>query len=187
MNCCCPNEPDFLTQAANVSNIVVAIASFFLAFYIFFRQRKKENLDNRLQWFKELILEPNKQSIYQFYDAVTISSQKFAGGRLSDFDKVQILDEIKISCSTFRRNFINLIFVADQQLAREIQWGVDGLLDAMTGSAFDPNLNLNDEIEFEEHVTSVISRNKNFLLGRIFTYDGSIRTIPWYKRILTSA
>ena len=170
MPCC--QDSDLLSQIADVSNIITAVAGVVLAFYIFVYQRNKDALNNRLQWFKDLIIEPNKDDLYEFFNSVESISKGFNSSQLTDIRKAQLLDEIKAECALFRRNFIMLLRPVDKKMEEDILKSIDFMLDSITTASFDPNVNLADNTEFDSKILLVISKVRNYIFSRFFKYEG---------------
>lgn len=176
MECCCPPDNNLISQISNYANVITAIAGFALAFYVFIYQRGKENLNIKLQWFKDLIINQNIQKIYQFYDQIVEFAQSLNQAPISDKEKSEILGNIKSICSRFRKDFINLLFIVDGAMARDIQKQMDLTLDDITKAVDNPRLALQNPFVFENNILTPIFRNRNFTLYRILKYDG--RTTP---------
>lgn len=167
---CC--ESDILGIIADISTVFTAIAGLVLAGYVFIYQREKDRLSNRLQWFKDLIIEPNKDDIYIFFENIEQISDEFNSPELTDLRKAELLAALKAECSAFRRHFIILLSSVDETMETEIQSQIDGLMDSITEAAFDANVNLADGAEFQSLISFEITRTKNFVMGRIFKYEG---------------
>lgn len=167
---CC--EKDALDVVAAVSAVFTAVVGLFLAFYVFIYQRAKDRFSNRLQWFKDLIIEPNKEQIYTFFKTVEHTSEGLHSHELTDLKKSELLSALKSECSSFRRHFIILLSSVDEAMETDIQHQLDALMDRITEAAFDANVNLADEAEFEDLISFEITRAKNYVLGRIFRYEG---------------
>lgn len=169
---CWSEDPDLLTRISEVSNIVLAFLTFVLAVYIFRHQREKDKQSIRLQWFKELIIEPNKSSIYSYFDSVIENSSDLKASQLTDIEKIGILSTIKSDSYVFRRNFIALLYSADQRLATDIQRCIDTLLDNITIATFDPSISLNVEDDFTQEIEIKIYDAKVYLFTRLFKHEG---------------
>lgn len=176
MECCCPPEDDIITKVSEYANVITAIAGFALAFYVFIYQRGKEHLNIKLQWFKELIVNRNIDKIYHFYDQFVDLAQQMNQPALIDEKKAEILGSIKGICSRFRKDFINLLFIVDPSMARDIQKQIDSTLDEITKAVDNSSLNLQSPFVFESNILTPIFRNRNFTLYRILKYDG--RAVP---------
>lgn len=174
MPCCCP-DADIISTISDISSIFTAIAGTALALYVFIYQRKQDERSHRLQWFKDLIIDPNKSLIYEFYAQIIEIAKRLGSPQLVDYDKSVILQEFRNECASFRRNFIKLIQSVDSSMEKDLLDDIDRLSDFMTQVAFDPLVNLSDEGIYENTVSLSISRSKNYLLARIFRYDGALR------------
>jgi hypothetical protein len=171
-SCCCQNDSDIISLIADIADIFVAVCTLGLAIYVFGYERAKHRRDARLQWFKELIIEPNKSVLYGFFSEIQKSTQGFKSYQLIDTTKLQILEDIKDKCSRFRKDFIILLRPGDEALEQDIQKNVDDMLDTITRNIFDANFNLNSDAEFNIHIDSVIAKTKLFVFSRIFTFEG---------------
>ena len=82
---CCytpiPPETDRLSIIDSLANIIIASLTLILGWYVFIYQRKKDNENKveteqlhrkniKLQWFKEIIVQPKLQLLFDFFDAL---------------------------------------------------------------------------------------------------------------------
>ncbi|MEX2231057.1 MAG: hypothetical protein WD824_02765 [Cyclobacteriaceae bacterium] len=170
---CGCDPPDLLSIISDIANIVMAFAGFALAFYVFVYQRRKDRESDRLQWFKDLIVTPNTPAIYSFFDRVTTIATDLSSPTLTDLRKSQILNDLKNECAVFRRTFVVLLRSVDSNMEKEIITNcIDQFLDNITQAAFDPNINLSNEAEFEAHVFMTLTHSRNYLLSRLFKFSG---------------
>jgi hypothetical protein len=174
MDCCCPDEgPTILSQASDISDIIIAIASLALAIYVFVYQKRRDRQTAKLEWFKDLIIEPNRNAIYKFFDDVTQTARQLRSLSLSDARRVKIIEEIKDQCATYRKDFINLLYIVDAKMVRDMIISIDYIQDSITNLAFDSSINLSDDNTFDAKILSVIRKGRNYCFDRIFKYNGS--------------
>lgn len=194
---CCASFEISLTvsEIADISSIIIAVVNLVLAFYIFVYQRRKDIHDNfnlqdresksriealsiqeqniRLQWFKELIIQPHIDEIKTYYRNVYSIENRFSGKTISDQDKIDTADFIKSESAILRKSFYDLLRVIDVEIHLKVKDNIDALTDRITEKIFDPGLNLNDKPTFEREIGKFISYSHNELIGLIYSFKGN--------------
>lgn len=171
MECSC-QETDLLERVSQISNIIFASATLALTFYVFVYQREKDKHNNKLQWFKDLIIEPHKEYIHKFFSEFIEEAGHLKDYQLTDTIKINVIDSLKSKSASFRRNFIVLLGSVDQELERDILNSIDNLVDLITRATFDANYNLSDAAVFDSTIEIHISQTRIYVLARIFKYEG---------------
>jgi len=173
-----------VSDFADISNIFIAIFNLFLAGYIFIYQRDKDRASKvealtieerniRLQWFKELIIQPNLNQINTFYSNLHDLEAKFASGTtIDDTFRISISDYIKNESSVLRKSFYDILRSVNSNLHCKIESNIDNLIDNLISQIFNPGLNLNHKPTFNKEITSLISYSKNDLISVIYNYKG---------------
>src|SRR5215217_7217014 len=122
----CTNE-ESLSTFSDIANIVIAAVGFFLAGYIFIYQRRKDKRDEasnlllqeqniKLQWFKDLIIEPHLPSVFNFYDKLFSISETLSSLGLTNDEKITVSDNIKAEHSKLRKSFVDAVRSVDAKL-----------------------------------------------------------------------
>lgn len=167
----------------SISNIIIASLTLILAFYVFIYQRtqdnnnkikleKSQNQNIRLQWFKEIIIQPRIQYVFNFYENISGIKDKIRSNELSEKDKIEILNYIKKEQSELRQSFLELIQSIDITLYNDFMLNVDNLTDNLTITISNDELKLNHEITYNREIESKIKSSYNQFLSNIFNYSG---------------
>lgn len=172
-----------LSDVADLSQVVIAVANLGLAFYIFIYQKNKDKnaelqtallheQNIKLQWFKELVLQPNLNGINRFYDQLFTVPSRFSSNDMDYEERLVINNFIKQELAILRKSFVDLLIQVDKKLAEEILANLDGLIDDLTETIFNEELKLKNSIVCEKHINSKISYSKNSLMGLLYNYKG---------------
>lgn len=196
MTGCSPNIDSgwSISDFADLANIIIAVISLALAFYIFVYQREKDNADKklsaqkerenkieainlqeqniRLQWFKELIIQPHLEEINTFYSNLHSIENKLTPRAVSEEEKIEIIDFIKFEQSKLRKTFGDILINVNPLMYSDIKINLDRLVDLITEKIFDDRLKLHEKTNFEKHVGSLISYSHNDLISKIYNYRG---------------
>ena len=132
MEILCCNEPVQSFQFSDFIDIIIAILTFVLAFYVFVYQKKQDLKNTKLEWFKELIIQPKLETIYLFYDNIGSLKSKINSSDLTDEQKIKLIEFIKLEHSTLRKSFVDLLQFTTPELFQEIRNNLDNLIDSLT-------------------------------------------------------
>ena len=183
--CCAEPETNLtISDLSGIANIVIAIISLLLACYIFIYQRGKDKNDKdeiaklqeqniRLQWFKELIIQPHLSEINHFYSQLHSIESKFSEAPISEELSINLNAFIKLEHSKLRRSFYDVILAVNPAVHLEIKNNLDTLIDKITNAIFNMDLNLNDKATFDKEIGSIISYSYNDLISKIYNYKGN--------------
>jgi hypothetical protein len=193
---CCDNTTlNFsISDISDIANIVIATVSLLLAGYIFIYQRGKDKTDKaelqqkdnaariealnlqeqniRLQWFKELIVQPHLAEINTFYSELHSIETKLSVPTISDDLKIEVSEFVKGEGVKLRKSFGDILRSVNPQLHADVKSNFDTLIDSITNKIFDAGLNLNDKPTFEREIGSIISYSHNDLISKIYNYKG---------------
>lgn len=168
----------------DISNLVIALINVVLLFYIFVYQRNHDKKNDsstarlyqqnvRLQWFKELIIQPNLKDIYGFFKEIEKNSFPIGRKVLSPSVQKQINEYNNERLRHFRKQFISLLARIDRELYTKVLYNVDELIDSITEEIYVKNpsqIHFSSEISF---VDSKILESKNKLLFDLWSYEGN--------------
>ena len=174
---------DFLSSFSNVAQVVIALVNIFLAYYIIKYQRNKDTESERravelqdqsikLQWFKELIIQPNLDTINSFFSKLHNLKVEFEHGALSDELKEQLNNKIKLEQSNLRKSFVELLSSVDKNLGTCTKSNLDNLIDHATEVLFNPEILISSPADFDKYIGSKISESRNELFLIIYNYKG---------------
>jgi len=172
-----------ISDIADMANIVIAAVNLLLAGYIFIYQRERDKTDRasqlrrqeqsiKLQWFKELIIQPCLPEINAFYNNLHSIESKLAVDTISNDLKIETSKFVKNSGAVLRKSFCDILPSVSSQLHLDIRKNIDGLVDKISSKIIDAGLNLNDKPTFEREIGSIISRSRNNLIKQIYAYKG---------------
>ena len=145
-------------------------------YYVFNKQVKNEKerilKANQLQWLKELIITPNIDKIYAFFDEIEKEAQEL---RQPDAEKPTINAKIKELRRRFIKDFINLLQVAEnktQEIGQDTGYkqakkNIEKLQDGITTVMYDDMIDLTDRTQYEKYISNEISATKNATIQAI--------------------
>ena len=172
-------SPQTISAIAHVSIAVIALANVIIACYIIHYQKKqdtrrqridKQNL--RIDWFKNLIIQPQWGNVENYYKEITDICKDFNNQNLSDEDKAEILKKIKKCNSNVRKSFVDTLKVANEQLQAKAQQNLDKLIDGITEIVQNEGINLSHKPTFDREILNRITYSRNDLISIIFSYKG---------------
>lgn len=181
---CCQIDARFaLKDYADVAQLIIATVNLFLAAYVIFYQIKKDkktenetarlNEQNiKLQWFKELIVQPNMINIEEFYSNLHSIKRRINSNDLSTEQKEDINAFIKAELSKIRKSFIDVLKFTDKTFADQLMDNLDKLIDGITNSIFNDELKLNNPNVYEKEIGTKISYSKSYLISQLYNYKG---------------
>ncbi len=179
----CCNSESLVDVFSKWSQIILGVLTLCLAFYVFVYQKNKDKKDGvkadliakkaiKLQWFKDIIIEPNVQYLFKFYENVSGIKQKFKSPDLSDDEKVEIIQFIKEEQSQLRKSFLDLVRCIDSKLFDSIFDNIDLLTDALTNAISNDELKLKNDRTYEREINSKIQSSYAIVMEMIFSYEG---------------
>ncbi len=182
---CCNSYSTNLSLAdfSDIAQVVIAAINLFLAAYIIFYQVKKDRKsDNdiarlneqniKLQWFKELIVQPNIDIIDTFYENLTSIKDKISSNDLTIKERESINEFAKYELSKIRKSFVDVLLHVDKPFADKVLANLDELVDGITNSIFEEELKLKLPSVYDKSIGSKISYSKNKLLALLYNYKG---------------
>ena len=170
-----------LSDFSDLSQVIIAIVNLFLAYYVLrYQISKDKKIDNetarlneqniKLQWFKELIIQPNVEKINLFYSNLHSIRDKITSNDLTDDEKQRINEFVKAELSTIRKSFVDMLQSVDKNFADKVLENLDSLIDDITNSIFNDELKLHNVAVYEKNIGSKISYSNNKLIGDIYNY-----------------
>ncbi len=165
------------------ANVALAVLALVTCGYQIVQDRKREKetaklhkQNIQLQWFKELIIQPNLSVIKDFYINMYSlqTTMKQYPNNLSDGQKKLLIKFVADNYATLRRSFVNILFSADATLSIEIKKNLVALVDNIitTIPKHSQILNLNNSKIYREHIESKIISSHQNLISLLFKYEG---------------
>ena len=172
-----------LSDFTGIAQIIIAGTNLFLASYVLFYQIRKDKKTNndtarlheqniKLQWFKELIVQPNMLAIETFYANLYTINAKINSNDLTVEEKEDINNFAKAELSKLRKSFIDALQLVDKKFGDQLLSNLDELIDSITNAIFNEELKLKLPTVYEKHINSKISYSKNNLIAQLFNYKG---------------
>jgi hypothetical protein len=172
-----------LETLSNISNIIIAFLTLVLGFYVFVYQKNKDNKSDeeteinrrkniKLQWFKEIIIQPKIDLVFKFYDQINSIKSKINGNDLNDDEKIEIINFIKKEQSELRKSFLDLVQHINNDLHSELSLNVDKLTDNLTDVISNDEFKLKNKVTYNREIKSKIEYSYSEFLSKIFNYCG---------------
>lgn len=161
-----------LDNLEKFANIIIASLTLVLAYYIFVYQRKKDKTDRKIQWFKELIIQPRLNEVNIFFDEISKLKSEIKSNDLDETEKDKLIAEIKKLASNFRKNFLIIIQNITPTLFASLQENIDKLTDDLTQAISNDELKLCNEKTYEREIAIKIQDTHSLVLKKIFEYEG---------------
>ena len=147
---------------------------------VLYQIRKDRKTDNetallneqniKLQWFKELIVQPNLPLITLFYTNLHKIKSKINSNDLSIEEKEDINNFVKAELAKLRKSLIDVLQLVDKKFANELLKNLDELVDLITNAIFNDELKLKNSSVYEKNIGSKISYLKNNLIAQLYNY-----------------
>jgi hypothetical protein len=182
-SCCHCDSNDPLLSVSDITNIFIALANLALLYYVFVYQKQKDRADKlerqvssdqeiNLNWFKELIIAPNIQKIYAFFEELNTTSQVLRKSGLTIAERQSVDKKIKEIFSTFNRSFIGLLFSVNVDFAESNKKILDNLQAHLITKTFEENLALTVENIFKENFENPILEAHKDVISNIHHFKG---------------
>lgn len=171
-----------IADIADIADIITGLFTAGFAFYIFRHQWRKDEADKkeaillneetiRLQWFKELIIQPHLVDIKLFYSALHSLEGKLSID--SYFRKENICDFIKEEGAKFRKSFIDSLLAVDHTLYNGVKEKTDELIDIITFEICNSGKEFHQKEIFEREIGSRIVQSRKDLINKIYNFKGN--------------
>jgi len=180
---CCYDSGWTISDLSDVANVIIALVNIALAYYIFFYQKQKDQESKiessrlqeqniRLQWFKELVIQPHLSDINTFYTELHTLEGKIMTVTLSEDQKIDLIGFVKLKQVELRKVFIDVLRGVNPQLYLDAIKNIDDLTDAITIAIFNDGLNLTHKPTYEIEIGSKITYSRNDLISKVYNYKG---------------
>lgn len=160
-----------LDMVLAIAMAIIALVNIGLTIYIFVAGRndtsKTELMSRKFELLQTLVLSSNINRLYGFYQNITQYCEPLIQHN-DQKTKKKVNEDILSEQASFRRDFITLISVIDQNLSKELKELTDSLIDGITESIFDDGVNLKHKPKFEELISQKISNNRVDFLSKLY-------------------
>lgn len=75
---------DNIEKLSNIANVIIALLTLFLGWYIFFYQNKKDKKDKNIQLLKDLIITPKMEVIEKYFDEISSLRERIKSDSLNN-------------------------------------------------------------------------------------------------------
>ncbi len=161
-----------LDNIEKIANIIIALLTLVLGCYVFVYQKVKDKNDRRIQWFKDLVIQPKLDEVNKFYKNVSTLKTEIKSNDLSEEEKIAVITKVKKEASDFRKNFLSVIQNLTPDLYKSIQENIDKLTDDLTTAISNDELKLCNEKTYEREIAQKIQDSHSFVLKQIFEFNG---------------
>lgn len=155
-----------------IVNVFIALLTLILAYYVFVHQKKQNIKAAKLQWFKELIINPKFHYVDEFFREVSNIKGYFNNSDLTENEKDKVVDHLKRAYSTFNLSFLDTLFAVAPELYKDTGGNIDDLIDGMSKTIYNDELKLNNETTYKREIENKIKSSYNNFLNSIFSYKG---------------
>jgi hypothetical protein len=197
MCCCCKNITEKVSKyivefnspssfldvkIGDIANILIAVLTIGLSFYVFVYQRKKDKADQlnflqqsilstRLEMYKILIIEPNISNLYTLIDSISATIQTLNGVTITPAIKTSTINTLDISFNDFESKFIDLLGAINSNHYNQML----NLYDIMRDDISDRINQLpNTAISPLDDISNSFSINKNNFINAIYKFDNVV-------------
>lgn len=147
------------------ATIIIALSSLGFSLYIWKYQTSKDNKNLKLEWYKIIIIESKIHLFFKYFsDVQNLLESLNSKTSLTDSDKVLTNDEIGVYFSSFRLEFISLLSSVDKMLYLTVLKQFDDFYDNLTTIIFDDNINLSNELQYNEYINTHLAEYKSNIL-----------------------
>lgn len=177
------SQYEALNAFAAIVQVPLTIINLFFAGFLIWNQIKRERLDRddkliaetkstRLQWFKELIIQPNINNFLSLFISLEHTWAKLKSSSLTIEQKITINEEAKLHFYDLKSKMVDLIISANKKLHTEFITELDKLLDHVSTVIFESTTDLSDDNLYTKNISEPIENARLKLMALIFSYDG---------------
>lgn len=172
-----------LADFSDLAQVIIAAINLLLAGYIILYQINKDKESERstallneqnikLQWFKELIVQPNIAVMNTFFSQLLALREKITSNDLPIEQREAINNSAKTELSVFRKSFVDVLMQVDPEFGAQTLKNVDDLVDSITEAIFNEELKLTLPSVYEKNIASKIHYSRNTLIAQLYNYKG---------------
>jgi hypothetical protein len=165
-----------LSEASDIAQVVIAGVNLFLVFYFFYQQKRDSRLANkksvRLQWFKELVMQPNLAVFNQFFTDIEDLRARLLATPISNDDYLEIGRLLRSNFSKFRVKFQQPLLNIDQTLYLNIKQIIEDLDTQVTTAMLDATFDFTNDAVFNDNIATHLVKAKTDILTYIINFEG---------------
>jgi len=130
------------------------------------------NQSIKLQWFKELIIQPKLNDINIFYQNLHSLKEKISESDLTEKQKIELINFIKEEQKKLKTSFVDLLQSITPTIHQKIYFNLDKLTDCLTIAISNDELKLNNIKTFEKEIELPIKVSHNYILTVLYNFQG---------------
>lgn len=181
--CCLKEENNIWEIIQGITNILISLLTLFLTYYVFIYQKKKDKSDkensiqqqsknNKLQWFKELIIQPKMNEVFDYFEKIKTLKNDINSNELSMDQRQDLIERIKQYQSDFRKSFLEIVQNVNSSLYNDLLKHIDDLTDKLTEVISNDELKLCHEKTYDREIQKPIDKTYNNFMASIFNFEG---------------
>lgn len=164
------NSSTTIDWVGTIASIIIAASAVFQFGYLIIIQAKKERKRNEKEWFHRLIIEPKIEEIYTFFENTEKELENLQTLSGTDFTIEEALkksDDFKFFIFRFRKSFVHFIYAIDRELALEIKYTLDSLVDSYAEKLYSDTFDQTDISDLSNKFFQV----KQQIIARIYKWN----------------
>lgn len=177
------SEQNIISDISDISNIVIALLTFVLAFYVFIYQKNNNTKSSKaveemrkktikIEWFKEIIVQPKINNVFTYYEKISSIKNRFTSSDINEEELVEIINYLKKEQSILRKSFLDLIQNINTSLYVTLTENLDNLTGELSTTISNNELKLNNDITYEREINVKIRDSYSQFLSSIINYCG---------------
>lgn len=174
------NLVQIIDYGSKIALVIIAAVNLSLAFHSFVKKRQDDaaikESDRKIDWLKSLILTPNLNKFYEFFDSLETCLEGLKDVSIDHPDDDKALIDARNSdlFIRFRKQFMIPFSSVDEAIYKQILDRSDNLQSALSTSLFDETLDFRSNGVVESQIMQLISDAKRDILATLFSYRGEI-------------
>lgn len=172
-----------LSDLSDIAQVIIALINIILAIYIFIYQRIQNSKNElhttelyeqniKLQWFKEIIIQPNIKHLYIFFENLEKIKDIVNSDNLNEDEIIQMNAYIKDEAKKFRKKFNDVILHVDEEMYKNIKTKIEDLVTKLTTVISDDEYKLTNLKTIEREILEPINYAQNEVVSIVFKYKG---------------
>ncbi len=186
LECCSvveANKAMTLSDAGDLANVVIAFANLIFGIYIW-RYQIKETDESKLrastlheqsinlQWFKDLIIQPNLAQIDSFFYQLSTLRNQIQTDNLSEAERRAMMRFVKVEASKLRKSFIDILIKVSPQMHTAVERLIDNLTDELIEVFDGDEFKLTRQEVYDKQIDARIKYTRAELIGIIYNFKG---------------
>ncbi len=172
-----------LSDFADIAQVIIAVINVILAFYVFIYQKKqnkesdlktaKLNEQNiKLQWFKELIIQPNIKHLENFFEHLESLKSWITSDDMNEEKIINLNRTVNDAAAKFRIDFYDIMLKINDELYKNIKTEIENLVTILTTAFSNDEHKLTNEKTYNREILEPIRYAKHNIITLIFNYKG---------------